>query len=240
MKINKLLVVLVIIVMTVFLAACGGNNASTTGENDNATGETQIADELTVAVGSDFSTFDPQFCTDSGTESINKNIYNNLVKFDKDMNLVPDLAESWELSPDGLTWTFKLRQGVTFHDGTPFNAEAVKATYERILDENVGSPNRSVLEAISKIDVVDDNTVNITTATPCGSLLHQLAHPTAAIISPTALETYGDQYASHPTGTGPYKFVEWKTGEEVTLERNENYFDGAPQVQKVVFQGSAG
>jgi peptide/nickel transport system substrate-binding protein len=231
---KKLLIWLVIVVMAVFAAACGGNTEP--AEESSGGDELQVAQELIVLTGSDASTFDPHFCTDSATEIFNKNMYNNLVRFNSEMELVPDLAESWSVSEDNLTWTFKLRQGVKFHDGTPFNAESVKVSFERVLNPDTGSPRRSVMEIIDKVEVVDESTVNITTKTPCGSLLQQLAHPVAAIISPTALDTYGEEYSSHPVGTGPFKFVEWKIGEELVLERNEDYFDNPPQVAKVYFR----
>lgn len=240
MKSKKLLFLLVMICVVVFSAACGGNTSPAEepsgSEESSGNGAQEVAEELIVLTGSDASTFDPHFCTDSATEIFNKNMYNNLVKFNSEMELLPDLAESWEVSADSLTWTFKLRQGVKFHDGTPFNAQAVKTSFERVLNPDTGSPRRSVLEIIDQVEVVDENTVNITTKTPCGSLLQQLAHPVGAIISPTALETYGDEYSSHPVGTGPFKYVEWKIGEELVLERNEDYFDGAPQVAKVYFR----
>jgi peptide/nickel transport system substrate-binding protein len=185
---KKLLIWLVIVVMAVFAAACGGNTEP--AEESSGGDELQVAQELIVLTGSDASTFDPHFCTDSATEIFNKNMYNNLVRFNSEMELVPDLAESWSVSEDNLTWTFKLRQGVKFHDGTPFNAESVKVSFERVLNPDTGSPRRSVMEIIDKVEVVDESTVNITTKTPCGSLLQQLAHPVAAIISPTALDTY--------------------------------------------------
>jgi peptide/nickel transport system substrate-binding protein len=231
---KKLLIWLVIVVMAVFAAACGGNTEP--AEESSGGDELQVAQELIVLTGSDASTFDPHFCTDSATEIFNKNMYNNLLRFNSEMELVPDLAESWSVSEDNLTWTFKLRQGVKFHDGTPFNAESVKVSFERVLNPDTGSPRRSVMEIIDKVEVVDESTVNITTKTPCGSLLQQLAHPVAAIISPTALDTYGEEYSSHPVGTGPFKFVEWKIGEELVLERNEDYFDNPPQVAKVYFR----
>ncbi|HHT62603.1 MAG: glutathione ABC transporter substrate-binding protein [Bacillota bacterium] len=234
MNSKKLLIWLVIVVMAVFAAACGGNTEP--AEESSGGDELQVAQELIVLTGSDASTFDPHFCTDSATEIFNKNMYNNLVRFNSEMELVPDLAESWSVSEDNLTWTFKLRQGVKFHDGTPFNAESVKVSFERVLNPDTGSPRRSVMEIIDKVEVVDESTVNITTKTPCGSLLQQLAHPVAAIISPTALDTYGEEYSSHPVGTGPFKFVEWKIGEELVLERNEDYFDNPPQVAKVYFR----
>ena len=209
------------------LSACGGDSGNkketdqeqkqeekTEQSDDSQTA--QVADELIVLTGSDASTFDPHFCTDSATEIFNKNIFNNLVRFNEDMEIEPDLAKEWSISEDQLTWTFKLEEGVKFHDGTDFNAEAVKTSFERVLDENLGSPRRSVLAAITKIEAVDEHTVNISTDVPCGALLQQLCHPVAAIISP--------------------KFVEWKTGEELVLERNPEYFKGAPAVEKVYFR----
>ncbi len=193
-------------------------------------------EELTVLIGSDASTFDPHFCTDSATEIFNKNMYNNLVRFNAKMDLLPDLAESWTVSEDGRTWTFKLRSGVEFHDGTPFNAEAVKACLDRVLNKETGSPRRSVLAPISEVAVVDTNTVNITTEVPCGSLLQRLAHPVAAMISPAAIAKYGKDLGTHPCGTGAFRFVEWETGERLVLERNEKYFDGAPKVSRLTFQ----
>lgn len=223
---KKLAVLLMVAVMLLSLCACGG------GGNDANT----VSEELIVLTGSDASTFDPHFCTDSATEIFNKNMYNNLVRFNADMEIIADLAESWEVSDDALTWTFKLREGVKFHDGTDFNAEAVKVSFERVLDPETGSPRRSVLASIAKVEALDELTVAITTESPNGALLQQLAHPVAAIISPAALEEYGNDISGHPVGTGAFKFVEWKVGEELVLERNEAYYEGAPAVQKVIFR----
>ncbi|HHV79392.1 MAG TPA: glutathione ABC transporter substrate-binding protein [Firmicutes bacterium] len=192
--------------------------------------------ELVVATGTDASTFDPHFTTDSATEVLNKNLYNNLVKFTADMQIVPDLATKWDLAQDGVTWTFELRRGVKFHDGTAFNAQAVKACFERLLDKNTGSPRRSVLEMIKEIQPVDEYKVKIVTAYPCGSFLQQLAHPVAAIISPAAIKKYGKDLARNPVGTGPFKLAEWVSGEKIVMDRNPDYFEGAPQVQRVVFR----
>ncbi|MBQ3864273.1 MAG: glutathione ABC transporter substrate-binding protein [Clostridia bacterium] len=199
-------------------------------------GKNEKDQELTILTGSDFSSFDPQICNDSRTESANRGLYSNLVTFDKDMKIVQDLAEDWGVSDDGLTWTFKLRKGVKFHDGSAFNANAVKVTLERILNPDTGSPNRSILEMISAVNVVDEYTVEITTSTQVGSLLNRLAHPAAAIISPAALEKYGADYALHPSGTGPFKFVEWKVNEYATFERNDDYFGDVAKVKKVTYK----
>lgn len=234
---RKTTAILLSVVMALMAAGCGGagggNTPKDTSQSESESGGNET---LIVLTGSDASTFDPHFCTDSATEIFNKNIYNNLVRFNKDMEIESDLAKEWSLSEDNLTWTFQLEEGVKFHDGTDFNAEAVKTTFERVLNEDLGSPRRSVLEAIQSINVVDDYTVEISTETPCGALLQQLCHPVAAIISPAAIEEYGEEISTHPVGTGPFKLTEWNTGESIVMERNDEYFKGAPAVAGVEFR----
>ncbi len=192
--------------------------------------------DLIVLVGPDADTFDPHVNLGTATELYNENMYNHLVRFNKNLKIIPDLAESWELSEDNLTWTFTLRKNVKFHDGTPFNAEAVKISLERVIDPNTGSPARDVVADISSIEVVDDYTVKIKTFTPCGYLLNNLAHPITSIVSPTALKEYGKELGTHPIGTGPFIFKEWKVGSEIILERNPDYFNGAPKIGKLIFR----
>ncbi|MFI5341522.1 MAG: ABC transporter substrate-binding protein, partial [Candidatus Methylomirabilales bacterium] len=208
--------------VAVVAAGCGGAGSS--------------RDTLTVAIGTDASTFDPHFCTDSATEVLNKNLYNNLVRFNANMEIVPDLATKWEVSPDGLTWTFDLRDGVKFHDGTTLNAEAVKTNFERVLDEKNGSPRRSVLAMIKTIEVVGPTKIKLTTSYPTGSFLQQLAHPVGAIISPAAIAKYGKDLSRNPVGTGPFKLKEWISGDKIVMERNPSYFDGTPQVSQLVWK----
>ncbi len=210
------------ILMTLVATGCGGTGSS--------------RDTLTVAIGTDASTFDPHFCTDSATEVLNKNLYNNLVRFNATMEIVPDLATKWEVSPDGLTWTFDLREGVKFHDGTAFNAEAVKTSFERVLDEKNGSPRRSVLAMIKSIEAVSPTKVKLTTSYPTGSFLQQLAHPVAAIISPAAIAKYGKDLSRNPVGTGPFKLKEWVSGDKIIMERNPSYFDGTPQIGQLAWK----
>jgi len=193
-------------------------------------------DDLTVAYGTDASTFDPHFTTDSATEVLNKNLYNNLVRFNAKMEIVPDLARRWEVAPDGLAWTFDLREGVQFHDGTAFGAEAVKASFERVLDQKTGSPRRSVLGMIKAVEVLGPARLRITTAYPTGSFLQQLAHPVGAIISPAAIAKFGRDLARHPVGTGPFKLVEWRSGDRIVMEANPGYFEGAPAVKRLVWK----
>jgi peptide/nickel transport system substrate-binding protein len=193
-------------------------------------------DELVVAIGTDVSTFDPHFATDSATEVLNKNLYNNLVRFTAKMEIVPDLARKWDVSPDGLTWTFDLRDGVTFHDGTAFTAGAVKTSFDRLLDEKTGSPRRSVLAMIKVVEVLAPTRLKITTGYPTGSFLQQLAHPVSAIISPAAIAKFGKDLSRNPVGTGPFKLVEWTSGDKIVMEAHAGYFDGAPAVKHLVWK----
>jgi peptide/nickel transport system substrate-binding protein len=193
-------------------------------------------DDLSVAIGTDASTFDPHFTTDSATEVLNKNLYNNLVRFNAKMEIVPDLAQRWEVSPDGLTWTFSLREGVTFHDGTAFNAGAVKTCFDRLLDEKTGSPRRSVLSMIKAIEVLGPTRLKITTAYPTGSFLQQLAHPVGAIISPSGMAKFGKDLSRNPVGTGPFRLVEWSSGDRIVMEANASYFEGPAAVKRLVWK----
>jgi peptide/nickel transport system substrate-binding protein len=191
---------------------------------------------LVVGIGTDASTLDPHVCTDSATEVINKNIYNNLVRFDTGMKLVPDLATDWNLAKDGVTWTFIVRQGVTFHDGTPFNAAAVKYSLERVLDPKTASPRRSVLSMIKSVQAVNDYTVKIVTDYPCGSFLYQLAHPVAAMVSPAAAAKWGTKFGLNPCGTGPIRLVRWSPSEGLEFAANERYFEGAPKFKSLTYK----
>lgn len=191
------------------------------------------AQTFTYAAQADAVGLSPILTNDQVSATINRHIYENLVKRDAATNeLVPWLAESWETS-DANTWIFHLRPDVTFQDGTPFNAEAVKFTFERILDPEVASPRASLLKPIESITVIDDLTLEIKTTEPYGAFLAALAHTNAAIVSPTAVEKYGD-LMKNPVGTGPFKFEEWVTGDSITLVRNDDYWQEAPKIERFV------
>ncbi|OKH86357.1 ABC transporter substrate-binding protein [Thalassospira sp. TSL5-1] len=171
------------------------------------------------------------------------NMYDGLVRYkDGTLEVEPDLAKSWTISDDGKVYTFKLREGVTFHDGTPFNAEAVKYNFDRMLDEkhpqhDTGPfPLAFFFSAIDKIDVVDDLTVTFTLKEPYAPFLSNLAYPTGLMVSPTAVKKYGKDFGRHPVGTGPFKFEEWESNSKVVVTRNDDYWDGAPKLDAVVFR----
>jgi peptide/nickel transport system substrate-binding protein len=151
-------------------------------------------------------------------------VYDTLVAQDKDGAFHPFLAESWEISPDGLTYTFKLRQDVTFHDGTPFNAQAVVRNLERVADPATKSQKAVfLLGPFDHAEAVDEHTVKIVLREPYAPLLDGLSQVYLGIASPTALDKWGDQYQLHQVGTGPFRFVEYKDRQSLTLERNDDY-----------------
>jgi peptide/nickel transport system substrate-binding protein len=165
--------------------------------------------------------------------------YDPLVGHDERMAPDPDLglATSWEVGEDQLTWTFHLREGVKFHDGTPFDANAVKVTIESILDPDVGALRRSVYTVIKEVNVVDPLTVQFVTDGPFPDLPFLLTDRSAFIVSPTALQKMGvADFARQPVGTGPFKFVEWVPNDHITYEANPDYWRGKPAVDLVIYR----
>jgi len=163
-------------------------------------------------------------------------IYNGLVKFDEELRFQPDLAESWSTSEDGLTWTFKLRQGVKFQDGTDFNADAVVQHFTRMLDKEINVGAYSLWQHIASVEKADDYTVNVTTQEPYGGLLNVMAHGSALIPSPKAVEQYGADIGLHPVGTGAYAVEKFEPGTELVLKANESYFGGKPAYERITFR----
>jgi len=169
------------------------------------------------------------------------NIYNSLLTITPppELKIVPDLAKSWEILDEGKTYIFHLEEGVKFHDGTDFDAEAAKWNIDRILDPEVKSWVRPYYEEIEKVEVVDKYTLRIRMKEPSGALLTALGGYFQGIpmISPKAFETYGKDWLYHPVGTGPYIFKEWVPGKHVILEKNPHYFKkGLPYIDTLEFR----
>lgn len=186
------------------------------------------ADELIYVDGATIDTLDPVLQVSRSTETLLLLLYNRMVKWaDTSLSeIVPDLATEWSVSEDELEWTFKLRDDVVFQDGTPFNADAVKAHIDRIKDPALGSGARSIYEPISEVTVVDEHTVLFKLAGPY-PLLEILIESSAAINSPAAVAQHGSAYGRNPVGTGPYRLDEWSPGEFVRVVRNDDYFGDA-------------
>ncbi|MCA9861371.1 MAG: ABC transporter substrate-binding protein [Thermomicrobiales bacterium] len=178
---------------------------------------------LTYAREGDADSLDPHKTTTTLSWQVHSQLYESLTAFDADGNIVPNLAKSWEISDDGLEVTFVLQEGVTFHDGTPLNAEAVKYTFDRFIDDATGNPSRASIGPLTGTEVVDDLTAKMTFSAPFAPLLSFLTDPFAGIISPTAAEASGEEFSNNPVGSGPFKFVEWVKGDHITLERFDEY-----------------
>ena len=151
-----------------------------------------------------------------------------LVLTNPDGTLAPGLAESWEISEDGTRYTFRLRQGIKFHDGTPFNAAAVKYNFDRIMDPQTKSEEAiDRLGPYEKTEVVDDLTAVVHLKTPFAPLLDGMADGRLCMVSPTAAAKWGvENFQDHFVGTGPFIFKEWKRKEHIRLERNPDYWGG--------------
>jgi peptide/nickel transport system substrate-binding protein len=141
------------------------------------------------------------------------------------------------VAEDGLTWTFNLRSGVKFHDGTDFTADAVKFTFERLVDPDAGFLNAGLFASvIASVDVVDPLTVNIVTTRPFGPFLNYLAHFSAGIVSPAAVNQQGNAFGLNPVGTGAYTVTAVDAGQSVTLQRNDDYWGDAPASEQITFR----
>ncbi len=185
--------------------------------------------EIVVAQYADVVSLDPQDTNDNASYGPEKLMFEGLVGFNEKMEMQPMLAERWEASPDATTFTFYLRKGVKFHDGTPFNAEAVKYNFDRVTNPDNKLKRYSLYRIIAKTEVVDEYTVKFTTSEPFGAMLATFAHPAGGIVSPAAAKQGADApaFGKKPVGTGPYKFVEWVPGDHLTVEKFADYWNPA-------------
>jgi peptide/nickel transport system substrate-binding protein len=214
-----------------FLAASSFAGAS--WSQDNAAN-----DLVVVAQKADAYTMDPVKHTSFSTANVLMHLYDSLVTRDDKGAFVPALALSWS-NPDPLTWRFKLRQGVKFHNGEAFDAQAVKFTFDRALDPATKAPYISRISVIKQVTVVDKFTVDFKTATPYPTMLFTLYEASfpALIVPPKYLKEHSaDILATKPVGTGPYRFVEWVKDDRVVMEANPDYWGGAPKIKRIVWR----
>ncbi len=161
-------------------------------------------------------------------------LYDTLLLMDANENLQPNLAESWEISDDGLEYTFHLRHDVTFHDGTPFNADAMIFNVQRFIDA-VDSASHEAFSRVVKMEALDEFTSKITIDKPNGDFIYDVAAGTGSHqVSPTAYAQGPEAFAQHPVGTGPFMFESYEPQSEIHYVRNENYWKGAPLLDGVI------
>jgi len=234
-KLGVVFLVFVLVGAVVAAGCIGGKEQTTTTSPTTQQTETQTTPQETKAevpkaggtliygIREEPDNLDPWKTSRAVSDLIMNFVLDPLVVLDKNLKPVPLLAESWEVSDDGLVWTFKLKKGIKFHDGTPFNADAVVFTFKHGLEGN----QAWMLEPVKDVVKVDDYTVQFILKEPFPMLLYNIADAYWGIVSPTAYEKYTDKWGTEVlVGTGPFKFVEWKRGQEIVLVRNDDYKHG--------------
>ena len=260
------------VMFALVLAACTSDSEVDPEEEGSAEGTPSGGQDLVISEMSDVVSLDPHGNNDVPSSNVRYNIYDSLTQLNADMEVEPGLATEWEQVDDN-TWRFTLRDDVTFHDGTPFNAEAVVANLNRVLDPAMASPRMFLFEMITDVEAVDEHTVEITTEYPFAPLLAHLAHDGGGMISKdvidadyqqaldaagedmTAEEYYelrdngeaeevqdaisselGKYVTENPVGTGSFKLQSRSPGEDVVLERNDDFYGEAAQLDTVTFK----
>ncbi len=262
MKRNGSLLLGLLIACMLVLAACGGgSDEETSNAGDDAGGQDDVVEEdgektLIFARGGDSESLDPGSTSDGESSRVTKQVLETLLDFeDESFELKPGLAHDWEVSDDGLTYTFHLEENVTFHDGTDFNAEAVKINFDRFADpehEYAFADNEYVYfmystmfgghkgddgHVVDEVNVVDDYTVEFILNKPLGFFLQNMGMTYFAITSPAALEEFGPEINENPVGTGPFEFISWTKDESIVLEKNDDYWkEGLPKLDKLIFE----
>jgi peptide/nickel transport system substrate-binding protein len=222
-----------LLIALVILEGCGSPQAEKEyGGPDTGPAYGDLLIESSIG---DASTLIPPLASDASSHEVAGLIYNGLVKYDGDLNLVGDLAESWKISPDGLVITFKLRQGVKWHDGAPFTAHDVMFTYQVMIDPKTPTAYGEDYKQVKKAEVVDDYTFRVTYPKPFAPALGSW---TLAILPKHLLEGRDitqSPLARRPVGTGPFKFQQWSAGDKIILSYNPDYFEGRPFLNGFVY-----
>ncbi|MDA0364625.1 MAG: peptide ABC transporter substrate-binding protein [Chloroflexi bacterium] len=247
---------------TVLLLAGGGDDDAstggsgiTTGTSGGASGGGAAASGVLRLPGTDPVTLDPALAGDAGSAQYIVEVFGGLVTITPDLEIVPDIAESFEVSPDGLQYTFHLRGDAFFHSGRPVTADDVRYSIERAASPELASPLAlpylgdivgtrerffGLAETISGIEVIDDATIRFTLDAPKPYFLAKLTYPTAFVIDRQQVEANPRNWTRQPNGTGPYRLREWRLGERIVLAANDRYHLGAPKVQEVHYLLSGG
>ncbi|WLR42688.1 ABC transporter substrate-binding protein [Bacillus carboniphilus] len=236
---------IMLLAFSMLLVGCSSSE-ETSNEDDNSDQSESEKDTLVFGRGGDSTSLDPIAVTEGETFRVTCNIYETLLKYgEQDMTINPGLAKDWSVSEDKLTYTFELQEGVKFHDGTDFNAEAVVFNFERWMNGDAdqfpyysmfGGYKGEESHVIESVTAVEDYKVEFKLKRPQTPFLQNLAMSPFGIASPSAIEEYGDKFRENPVGTGPFKFSEWRPNERIVLEKNQDYWqEGLPKLNKVIY-----
>lgn len=238
------LILCLAMVLTVF-AGCSSTPATEEGASSSgeaAQGEaadSEYKDTLVFAMNTDVQSMDPQIQNDTTSEQVVKMLYNTLLKFEDDGTVVGDLAESWSVSEDKLTWTFNLKQGVKFHNGKELTSADVKATFDRALNAEAGGLRTTeIIKMFTAVEAPDPYTVTITTDGPYGPMESLMCNMSLGIMDADYIEQYGLDLGTSvegENGTGPFKVVSWERDQEIVVERFDDYFGTPAKLQTVVY-----
>lgn len=212
--------------LSIVISAC--QSTPTPSEKPASGGSSQAAPakggKLVLGLTQEPDTLDPHTTALAVANRVFAQIYDPLIWKTTDGKFHPGLAKSWDTSPDGLVYTFNLREGVKFHDGTPFNAEAVKINFDRVVNPDTKAKGAlSNIGPYAKSEVVSDHVVKVTLKEPFAPFLDSVSQPNLSIISPAAIKQYGADLGQHPVGAGAFKFVEWISKDHILLTRNKDY-----------------
>lgn len=242
---KKILSVLLASVLGIAAAGCGSNSGndssgSTDTQQEGVSKEAKSSAEtvevpegesvsqdtdIVAAVNVDFTTLDPLDTSDTLSGDIQRMLMDGLFGFDREMNVIPMLAESYEANEEATEYTFTLRQGITFSDGTPWNAEAAKANFDRWGDKSLGLKRTTLLcNILDSTEIVDEYTIKVTLTQSFGAFINTLAHPACVCMSPVQIAAGSEVCASDPVGTGQYTFVEWIAGDHLTVQLNPDWW----------------
>ncbi len=253
MKNSKVWFLLVAVLMLFSLAAFGCEGDVETDVVDeevpeeDADVEEPVSDTFVIARSTDAETLDTGYAYYEGEIDLMYHLYEGLVKFkDEDLNVEPWLAEDWDVNEEGDVWTFYLQEGVQFHDGSEFNADAVEFSFMRILDEDhpyfgLGDQALAYMDwllggVLEEVRAVDEYTVEFKLAEPFGPFLTYMGMYSQYIVSPTAVEEHGEDYYTNPSGTGPFQFSEWRRDEYIEMEVFDGYWGEKPEIEKIVWK----
>lgn len=238
------LILCLAMVLSVF-AGCSSTPATEEGASSSgeaAQGEaadSEYKDTLVFAMNTDVQSMDPQIQNDTTSEQVVKMLYNTLLKFEDDGTVVGDLAESWSVSEDKLTWTFNLKQGVKFHNGKELTSADVKATFDRALNAEAGGLRTTeIIKMFTAVEAPDPYTVTITTDGPYGPMESLMCNMSLGIMDADYIEQYGLDLGTSvegENGTGPFKVVSWERDQEIVVERFDDYFGTPAKLQTVVY-----